>query len=159
VLAIDVAKWPGVNVQFLFALFVTLALTFAVIPYGKRRPVGKPTSWGEGMLAAIYVFGTVFLAYAVVPHQWLTHEQNQLNWRADRIWVGRSGAAEVLHISWLPFDITFQSLGDIIVVLIYVVFLGLQIYMWIWWQNRGKTKPAAVALPTSAYGRPLVKKG
>lgn len=159
IVAIDVLKWPGMNVQFLFALFLTIALTLAIIPFGKRRPVGQKMSWGESMLAAVYVFVILFLAYAVVPHQWLTHEQNQLNWRADRIWVGHSASAEVLHLTWLPIDITFQTLGDIIVVMIYAIFLGLQISMWSWWQNRGKTKPAVAALPTSTYGRPLVKKG
>ena len=158
IMAIDVLKWPGMNVQFIVALFGTLLLTLAVIPYGKRRPPGTPVSWGEAMLAAVYVFGVLFLAYGVVPHQWLTHEQNQLNWRADRIWIGHNPAAEVLHLSWFPFDITFQALGDIIVVMIYGLFLGLQIYMWSWWQKRGKAKPAP-ELPTSTYGRPLVRKG
>ena len=159
IVAIDVLKWPGMNVQFIFSLVVTLALTFAVIPYGKRRPVGKPVSWGEAMFSAVYVFGVLLLAYAVVPHQWLTHEQNQLNWRADRIWIGHSSAAEVLHLSWVPFDVTFQALGDVIVVLIYVLFLGLQIYMWVWWQNRDKhaERRRQRELEPSAYGRPLVK--
>ena len=46
-----------------------------------------------------------------------------------------------------------------VVVVIYGVFLGLQIYLWVWWQNRGKRK-AVPALPaSSSYGRPLVRKG
>ena len=110
------------------------------------------------MLAATYVFAVFFLAYGVVPHQWLTHEQNQLNWRADRIWIGHNSAAEVLSTSLMPFDVTFQALGDIIVVGIYGFFLGLQIFIFSWWQKRGRAKPAA-ELPTSSYGRPLVRKG
>ena len=157
IVAIDVLKWPGMNVQFIVAFVGTVGLTLAAIPYGKRRPVGSPLTWGQAMLAATYVFALFFLAYGVVPHQWLTHEQNQLNWRADKIWVGRNAAANYQQ-SWLPFDITFQALGDIIVVGIYVFFLGLQIFMWSWWQKRGKAK-AAPELPTSTYGRPLVRKG
>jgi hypothetical protein len=158
IVAIDVLKWPGMNVQFITAFVGTVLLTLVAIPYGKRRPVGSPLTWGQAMLAATYVFAVFFLAYGVVPHQWLTHEQNQLNWRADRIWIGHNNAAEVLHLSWFPFDITFQALGDIIVVLIYALMLGLQLFMWSWWQKRGKAKPAA-ELPTSTYGRPLVRKG
>ena len=30
--------------------------------------------------------------------------------------------------------------------------------MWSFWQNRGKKKPS-LELPSSTYGRPLVKKG
>ena len=41
---------------------------------------------------------------------------------------------------------------------IYIVFLGLQIGVWVWWQKRGQAKPGAKAL-TSSYGRPLVKRG
>ena len=39
------------NVAFLASFFGSIPLTLVVIPYGKRRPVGKPLSWGEAMLA------------------------------------------------------------------------------------------------------------
>ena len=158
IVAIDVLKWPGMNVAFILSFVATIVMTLAVIPYGKRRPPGTPMSWGQAMLAATYVFWVFFLAYGIVPHQWLTHEQNELNWRADRIGVGHNESAEVLTVSVLPFDITFQALGDIITVVIYGLFLGLQIFIWSWWQKRGKAKPPA-ELPTSTFGRPLVRKG
>ena len=60
-LAIDILKWPGMNAAFLTSLIVTLGLTFAVIPYGKRRPIGTPVSWGEAMLGAFYAFGVLLL--------------------------------------------------------------------------------------------------
>jgi hypothetical protein len=46
--------------------------------------------------------------------------------------------------------------GDIIVTGIYGLFLGLQIYVWVWWQKRGKS--TSTELEQSSYGRPLVKK-
>jgi hypothetical protein len=159
IVAIDVLKWPGMNVQFIVSFLGAVLLTVVAIPYGKRRQIGSPLTWGQAMLAATYVFAVFFLAYGIVPHQWLTHEQNQLNWRADRIWIGHNSAAEVLSTSLMPFDVTFQALGDIIVVGIYGFFLGLQIYIFSWWQKRGRAKPAAAELPTSTYGRPLVRKG
>ena len=72
-IAIDPLEWPGMNVAFLVSFFASIALTLAVIPYGKRRPVGKSLSWGEAMLAATYAFGVMFLAFGVVPHQWIDH--------------------------------------------------------------------------------------
>ena len=63
-LAIDVLKWPGVNVAFLTALTAATLMTLAAIPYGKRRPIGTPFSWGEAMLGATYAFGTLFLLTA-----------------------------------------------------------------------------------------------
>ena len=41
-IAIDVLKWPGVNQAFIVSLVAALGLSLAVIPYGKRRPQGKP---------------------------------------------------------------------------------------------------------------------
>lgn len=156
VYGIDILKWPGFNQALITSLVVTLGLTALVFPIGKRRPVGKPLSWGEGVAAATYAFLVMFLAYGVVPHQWLTHAQNELRWRADRIYIGHSLTAEH-RWSWFPFDVTLQALGDIVATVIYVVFLGLHIYMFSWWQKRGRVKPAE--LPTSTFGRPLVRRG
>jgi hypothetical protein len=149
--------YPFLNVALITSIVLTVGLTLAVIPYGKRRPVGTPVSWGEAVFAATYVFAVLFLAYGVVPHQWLTHADNELTWRADQIFVGHSAGAQ-LHLAWMPFDVTKQTVRDIVVVVIYAVFLGLQILMWSWWQNRDKAKPVP-ELPTSTYGRPLVRKG
>ena len=44
-------KWPGVNVAVPACRSSARSRSrLAVIPYGKRRPVGKPVSWGEAML-------------------------------------------------------------------------------------------------------------
>ena len=83
-LAINILKWPGFNQALILAILVLVALIAGGVLYGKRRPVGKPLSWGEGMLAAIYVFFAMFMAYAVVPNQWLLHAQNGLGWRTDK---------------------------------------------------------------------------
>ena len=58
-LAIDILEWPGMNVAFLVSFFGAIALTASsVIPYGKRRPVGKPLSWGEAMVASWFTFSS-----------------------------------------------------------------------------------------------------
>ena len=59
-IAIDVLKWPGVNQAFIVSLVAALALTLAVIPYGKRRKIGQPTTWGEAMLGSTYAFGVLW---------------------------------------------------------------------------------------------------
>ena len=48
------------------------------------------------------------------------------------------------------------QVGDAIVVGIYLFFIGLNVFMWSWWQKRGKK--VSTELATSTYGRPLVKK-
>jgi hypothetical protein len=131
---------------------VALAASVAVVPaYARRRPVGAPITWGEAMLASTYAFLVMFLAYGIVPHQWLTWADNELSWRADKILLGPGNL-----VDRLPFTVTYQVLRDIIAAGIYIVFLGAQVFLWSMWQNRGKTKPAE--LPVSSYGRPLVKK-
>jgi hypothetical protein len=45
---------------------------------------------------------------------------------------------------------------------IYIIFLGLNIALWVMWQKRGTAKPKAAASSapagTSAFSRPVVKK-
>jgi hypothetical protein len=155
-----VLKWPGFNVAFLFSLGLTLALTFAIIPYGKRRPAGAPLSWGQAMVGAVYAFAVMFLAYGVVPNQWLLHVGSGKGWRGDRIVFGPGDILKPKVLGGpFPFTINYLQVGDAVVTVIYVFFLGLHVYMWSWWQNRHKPKAATKELAVSAFGRPLLRKG
>jgi hypothetical protein len=146
---------PGLNMALIVATLLTVGLTLLLIPIGKRRKPGTPLTWGEAVLGATYAFGVMFLAYGVVPHQWLAHADNELRWRSDKIMIGPKLGSKHL-LKYLPFTITAQTIRDIIAVVIYAFFLGLQIAVWAWWQSRGKTKSTEVAVST--YGRPLVRK-
>jgi hypothetical protein len=158
-LAIDILEWPGMNQAFLVSLILTLALTFVVIPYGKRRPVTKPLSWGEGVAAATYAFAVMFLAYGVVPHQWLTHVQNELGWREDKILYGPGDVFQPKALGGsFPFTINYLQIGDALVAGIYIGFGLLHLWIFAWWQKRGRVKPTT-ELVTSSYGRPLVRRG
>jgi hypothetical protein len=55
-----------------------------------------------------------------------------------------------------PFTISYEAIRDIAVVGIHVYFIGLMIFLFIYWQKRGEK--AATAIETSSYGRPLVRK-
>ncbi len=57
---------------------------------------------------------------------------------------------------WFPFDISYLQIGDIVAVAIYGLFLGIHVWIFVWWQKR--TKSASTEVETSNYGRPLVKK-
>jgi hypothetical protein len=54
--------------------------------------------------------------------------------------------------------VSAATIQDIGATLIYVIMIGVQFKGWLWWQKRGQAKPSAAELPTSAYGRPLVRK-
>jgi hypothetical protein len=148
---------PGANVAFLLSMGATVALMLVVIPYAKRRPVGARLSWGEAMAASTYAFFVFFLAYGIAPHQWLTHADNELAWRKDvSIWGPFNILRPEAQGGSFPFTINAVHIRDIIATLIYVVFLGLNIWIWAYWQKRGAPKKAEITVST--YGRPLAKK-
>ncbi len=169
-------------VAFLGSVLALIACVAAVILYGKRRPVGTPITWGESILGAVFLFWIMFLAYGIMPHQFLTWADGKtLNWRSDAIGVPAgpfgsilpknmanfwfSGERNVLFPKGLSFFgrgrviITKQAIRDIIAANIYIVLLGGQMKLWKSWQVRGKKAAAKAAIePVSAYGRPLMKK-
>ena len=147
-------------VAFVVSTVIGLAGFLGTIAYGKRRPVGAPLSWGEAMLAATLGFALMFWVYGVVPHQWLNWAESELSWRADKpllgpelFFTGDEGLFEYL----LPFSLNYENISHLIAVTIYGVFLALHVAIWAIWQDRAKVRPAE--LPTSGYGRPLVKQG
>lgn len=158
-LAIDIWKWPGVNVAFLTSFAAAILLTLVVIPIGKRRPVGKTLSWGEAMVASVYAFGVMFLAFGIVPHQWIDHADKNLGWSKDKILYGPAGILKPQSVGgWNPITLQYEAIRDIVVVVIHVIFFGLIIFIWSWWQKRGQVAAAGTEIETSSYGRPLVKK-
>jgi hypothetical protein len=156
-IAIDILEWPGMNMAFLASLFATTALTLVAIPYGKRRPIGTPFSWGEAMIGSLYTFFVLFMAFGVVPHQWIDHADRDLGWNRAKLLYGPGGILKPQSAGgWNPITLQYEAVRDVIVVVIHVYFFGLLIFMWTWWQKRGQS--AAKEIETSTYGRPLVKK-
>ena len=149
---------PGMNTAFLTSLIVSTVLTLLVIPYGRRRPKGTSLSWGEAMFAAVYAFGVMFLAFGVVPHQWIDHADKDLGWDRTNIIYGPGGILRPQTAGgWNPITLQYEAVRDTVVVLLHVYYFGLLIFVWNWWQKRGDEAPKE--LPTSTYGRPLVRKG
>ena len=159
-------------VAFLISLIISIAMTLVIVRVARNRPVGTPLTWGEAFVAALWVFTLLFLIYGVVPHQFLAWADNELEWRSDTIGIplgplgtllnGNLGIEEGrLFPEGIPlpngvFIVTAQVLRDIIAAGIYIVFLVIQLWMWLWWQKRDQKKPDQGEL-TSAYGRPLVR--
>ena len=149
-------------VAFVTSLVLGLLAVGVVFWYGRRRPVGASLSWGEAFLAATFMFALMLLLYGIVPNQWLLWADNELGWRSDSIGVPTPFGR--LFASGLEFGgrgrvmITAETVRDAIAALLYVVFLVGQVVGWKMWQQRGKKPAAPAEIPTSAYGRPLVRK-
>lgn len=145
------------------SIVVAILMSVAIFVYARRRPVGTPVSWGEAMVGAVWVYFLAFLAYGVIPHQWLTLAENEWSFRADRIVFGPGDILQPQSQGgWFPFDITYRAISDTVAVVFYVVFLVAQIVMWLKWQNRGQraeAKAKAALSRTSSFGRPLIKQG
>ncbi len=154
----NVLHWPGVNVAFLFSFFLSSGLALLAIPYAKRRPKGTPTSWGEAMLAAVFIFGIMFMAFGVVPHQFIDHADKELGWNKSLIIYGPFDLLKPKALGGpFPFTMSYEAIRDIVVVTIHVWYFALMISLWGRWQRRGDVKPST-ELATSSFGRPLVKK-
>ena len=110
-------------VAFVFSLLVTFAGAGAVHLYARRRRAGMPLTWGEALAGALFAFALMFLAYGIMPHQWLTYADNQLQWRKDKILFG---PGRIIH-NVLPFTVTYEAIRDLIATGLYIVGLGAQI--------------------------------
>ena len=148
-------------VSSMIILFLGVALCMYV---GRRRPIGTPLTWGEAMVGGTFAFGLMLLAYGIVPHQWLTYADNELLWRPDKLLVGISSAGVVWGNDAKNLGgtgrilINYQAIRDIVATVLYIVFLGGQMYLWSVWQKRGRKKPGDVEEARSRFGRPVLRK-
>jgi hypothetical protein len=154
-----------VQVAAFVSSMIILILGVALCMYvGARRPLGTPVTWGEAMVAGSYAFGLMLLAYGIVPHQWLNYADNELLWRPDKLLVGISSGGVVWGNDAKNLGgtgrvlINYQAIRDIIATVLYVVFLGGQMYLWSVWQKRGRKKPGDVEEARSRFGRPVLRK-
>ncbi len=147
---------------FVSSLLILIVGTGICLLVARKRPRGTPLTWGEAFIGGTWVFALMIVAYGNVPHQWLDFADNELLWRPDRILLGISsegvkfgddasamtGSGRVL--------VSYQAIRDIVAAMLYIVFLGVQMYLWSAWQKRGT--PKSEVEPTSRFGRPLIRK-
>ncbi|HET7488780.1 MAG TPA: hypothetical protein VFJ85_12700 [Acidimicrobiales bacterium] len=150
-------------VALIASLVITIVMCAIVVFVGHRRPPGTPLTWGEGMLAATFIFALMLMFYGVVPNQWLLFAGKDLKWRSDSIGLptpfGTFWKRGVTFMGRGRVQVTAAAVGDAVAALLYIVFFTLQIVGWLWWQKRGKKTAAPPPIELSAFGRPLVKKG
>ena len=147
-------------VAFAVSFLATILLMAGILLYGQHRPVGAPLSWGEALAAATFVFFLMFLAYGVVPHQWLLWANIELRYTPSKK-IFTVGQWEIFGAGMPPFTMDAEKLRDLIVVAIYGFYLTCHVALWAIWQDRAKRaeKKAQRELAPSSYGRPLVKQG
>ena len=156
-------------VAFFASVIATVALTGIAFLVLRRRPPGTPLTWGEAFVGAVFVWAILLLAYAIVPHQFITMCDKDFGWRSDAFGVPTGPFWNLpgirRHNLWEQ-GVTFfghgrllvneQTVRDIIVSNIYIVALVAHVKLWLIAQDRGQKK--AEVVPLSPYGRPLVRK-
>ena len=109
------------------------------------------------MFGAVYVFAILFIAFGVVPHQFIDHADKNLGWRKDKLIFGPFDLLKPKAFGGqFPFTLSYEAIRDTIVVLIHVVLMTIMVKMFNWWQKRGEK--VTQEIETSSYGRPLVRK-
>jgi hypothetical protein len=157
----NISDWP---VDALIVDIVLLALfAHALLMVLSRAPRDPEISstWVECFLGALGTFAIMALAYAVVPHEWLTYANSYLKWGDSTKFLFRSNQ-DMLFFPWhWPFNMDYPALRDVVVTGIYVVFLGLNLFLFAKWQTRRRV-PTEVTVETegtparrSRFGRPL----
>ncbi len=143
-------KEPG---RFFIAIAVTLVGLGVFFALLKRPKSDQPATWAQSMLGALGVYALFLLGYGAVPHEWLTWADSSLGLREDKV-----------LIKTYPITVSGRALRDSVAAIIYIVFLGVNVVLWIMWQKRGQKKPKPVAATTpepagtSAFSRPVTKK-
>jgi hypothetical protein len=142
---------------------ITIVMMIPVLVMLRRPKSDRPTTWAQAMAGAVYVFALMLLAYAIIPHEFITFADKYLLWGTDK-YVIKSTTAIPFMTSWnWPVSINMQAVRDVVVVGIYVVFFGINIALFVLWQDR-KTKSEdadqkPVVVGRSRFGRPLKAKG
>jgi FtsH-binding integral membrane protein len=139
-------------------LVIGLAVVAAIM---HKRPADKKATWAECMAGAVGVFALMTLAYGVIPHEWITFSDKYLQWDTTKFLFRSHQDVFGLGIVNWPFNFDMHNIRDIIVVGIYGIALGLNIYLFTKWQKRSVVvaAPAEGAPKKSRFGRPLRRQG
>jgi hypothetical protein len=147
-------------------IWFSVILVVLMIPVivGLRRPKSdKPTTWAQAMAGSVYVFGLFLLAYAIIPHEFITYADKYLQWGKDKYVIKSTTPIPFFTSFNWPVSIDAQAVRDIAVVTIYIVFFAVNIALFVMWQNRKVKTPddaeeKTVVVGRSRFGRPLKAK-
>ena len=122
-------------------LMFTIGIVAVIIVMRRPKKSNEPITWVQAVLGAMFVWVMFTLGYGVIPHEWLIFGNSYLNFDTTTFLLrrGQWGA----HLP--PFDITRDKFVEAVAAGIYVVVLGLNIYLFAAWQKRKVAEPAVEA--------------
>jgi hypothetical protein len=118
---------------------VLLAAGIAVVLVLLRIPKksSEPATWAATIVGGMFVLAMMVLAYGTIPHEWLTFASSYLNF-SKATFIVREGQ---LPGNLPPFDIPKSAFVDGVAALMYIVFIGLNVYLFSAWQKRKVREP------------------
>lgn len=146
-------------------IWFSVILIIMMIPFviALRRPKSdKPTTWAQAMAGSVYVFALFLLAYAIIPHEFITFCDKYLQWGKDKYVVkSTTQIPGISSFNW-PVSIDMQAVRDVAVVVLYNIFFVTNIILILKWQDRKTktedTEEQPVVVGRSRFGRPLKAK-
>jgi hypothetical protein len=144
-----------------FSIVLVVMLVPVVVALRRPKP-DRPATWAMAMAGSVYVFALMLLAYAIIPHEFITFSDKYLQWGTDTYLFKSTTAIPGLE-SWnWPFSFNMQAVRDIVVVGIYGAFFVGNLVLFSLWQKRPTESEAAAKEPVPAgrsrFGRPLKAK-
>jgi hypothetical protein len=151
------------SVQTLVVWATALALigqALLMVASSKGRDPEDPATWAECFAGAIGVFALFTVAYAIIPSEWLNYANSYLQWGDTSKFVWTIHEQMLFFPVHWPFSLDFPSLRDIVTVVIYVAVLGVNLKLFVMWQQRHQVKetPATdegTPARRSRFGRPV----
>jgi uncharacterized membrane protein len=151
----DWLPWMRPAGRLLWAVGLFLVGLVILLVLMRRPKPDRPATWAECMAGAVGVFAMMTLAYAIIPSEWINFSDKYLQWDTTKFVFRNNQQLLFFGVNW-PFNMNKQAVRDIIVVGIYLVFFGANLFLFSAWQKRGEEKPVTEEKPrTSRFGRPL----
>ena len=76
------------------------------------------------MFGAFYTFALMLLAYAILPHEYITFSDKYLQWSTDKYVIKSTTQIPCMHAGTGRSSINLQAMRDVVVVGIYLVFFA-----------------------------------
>lgn len=112
---------------------------------------GRPMTWASAMLGAVLFTSLMFVIFAVIPNQFLTLVQSDLEWTPQKIFF----TVPPILVLGNEVSISYSALKDVISAgFTGTMLIVIPVIMWRW-QGREERAAAPKPTPVSQYGRPM----
>ena len=116
----------------------------------------REMTWARASLGAMLFSALMMIIYGVVPNQWLSLTQGELEWTSARIAVTIPKALVLNN----DVSISLAAIKDAVVGGYVAVVTGaIAVAMYQWQEREKKRKSGPPPQPVSAYGRPVTRIG